>query len=99
MKETSTISFNASGLDLHDVTLHRADVKKQEAPVSQTIDTVTERAVLAFPTAVPAGSKAQLKIKFDAPLTGSMMGYYYSTWKNEGKDECYSLTQFEVCTT
>ena len=41
-------------------------------------------------------SKVQLKIDFDADLTGNMMGYYYSTWEKDGKKQYYTLTQFEV---
>lgn len=52
---------------------------------------------MQFPTSFPAGSKAQLRINFRAALTGDMMGYYYSSWKNEGKTKYYALTQFEVC--
>jgi aminopeptidase 2 len=48
-------------------------------------------------TALPAGSKAQLKIYYDAKLR-DMTGYYKSSWKNNGQTEYYALTHFQVST-
>ena len=75
----------------------KSDALKDElAPTSQSIDTKTERATLGFSNALPAGTKATLKIDFAAKLTGSMMGYYYSTYEKDDKKLYYTLTQFEV---
>ena len=63
------------------------------------IDTVMERVTYTFPSVLPAGSKAELTIAFGGKLTGSMAGYYRSSWEHEGKKKHYSLTQFEVSWT
>lgn len=76
----------------------KADLLKEEqAPASQSFDAEAERTTLQFSSSLPAGSKAQLKVTYDAQLTGNMMGYYYSTWEKDGKKQYYTLTQFEVC--
>ncbi|KAF7340896.1 Aminopeptidase 1 [Mycena sanguinolenta] len=45
--------------------------------------------------ALPAGSKAQVKIFYTAMLRDSMTGYYKSAWQRDGKTEHYALTQFQ----
>jgi aminopeptidase 2 len=59
-------------------------------------DKELERVTLNFFTALPAGSKAQVKIYYSAMLRGSMNGYYKSAWKRDGKTEYYALTHFQV---
>ncbi|KLO10866.1 hypothetical protein SCHPADRAFT_906524 [Schizopora paradoxa] len=93
-KETSRLVFHSSGLILSDIVLHNQSSDAKETPVSQTMDTVTERAIIDFPSTFVAGSTVVLQAKFQGPLTADMMGYYRSSWKNEGKEEYYSLTQF-----
>lgn len=88
--------FHSSTLNIKDVTITADSLKEPQAPNSLSFDAASERAYLKFPTAFSAGSKAQLKVSFDAQLTGSMMGYYYSTWEKDGKKQYYTLTQFEV---
>ena len=96
MKETSTIVFHSSQLKLNDISVQSDALGSSLAPTSQTLDPVTERVILQFSSALPTGSKAVLSAKFEAELTGSMMGYYYSTSEEEGKKSYYALTQFEV---
>lgn len=80
--------------------VHRSiysDVLKIEQPQSgESFDTVAERVTYSFPTVLPAGSKAELRIGFGGKLTGGMAGYYKSSWEHEGKTKFYALTQFEA---
>lgn len=69
----------------------------EQEPINTSIDKTQERITYYFLNALSAGSKAQLMINFSGKLTGSMTGYYKSTWKENGKIKYYSLTQFEVC--
>jgi aminopeptidase 2 len=66
-----------------------------QSECAKIIDKDSERVTLTFPTALEAGSKAELKVAFTAPLGGSMTGYYKSEWENNGQTDCYALTQFE----
>ena len=95
-KETSKLVFHSSGLEISDIVLHNQSANVTEKPTSHSLDPVTERAIVEFPSALQGGSTVVLQLKFKGPLTGDMMGYYRSSWKNEGKEEYYSLTQFEV---
>lgn len=66
------------------------------APNATDYDKESERTMLTLPSSLPVGSKAVLKIGFEADLSGSMTGYYRSAWKKDGKTVHYALTQFEV---
>jgi len=98
-KATSTIVFNTADLQLGVASLYSDELKTEEVQSSCAIDTTAERATLNFPTLLPAGSKAQLHVGFQGKLTGSMMGYYMSSWEQDGKTKYYALTQFEVNST
>jgi aminopeptidase 2 len=94
--ETSKIEFHTANLNLGNASLHVGDLKTEQVDSSREFDTKAERATLHFATPLPAGSKAQLRIAFDGPLTDALMGYYRSSYKVAGKEKYYSLTQFEV---
>ncbi|CAE6458236.1 unnamed protein product [Rhizoctonia solani] len=99
VEETSKITFNSSNLALHEDSLSiTSDALKTEH--TQTVklageDTVKERVTVQLSTPLPKGSKAKLRIGYEAKLTGSMKGYYYSSALHEGKPRNYTLTQFE----
>ena len=61
-------------------------------PIDTKFDAGTQRASLLFGEELPAGSKAILRIGFEAVLTDRLSGYYKSTWKRG----TYALTQFAV---
>jgi hypothetical protein len=65
-------------------------------PTEQTLDNASERVAYSVNETLPAGSKVSLKVSFKGKLTGSMMGYYRSTYEEEGKTKYYALTQFEA---
>lgn len=88
--------LNASRLELGAASIYSDALKTYQVQSSQVYDTVSERATFHFANALPAGSKAQLKVVFAGPLTGGMTGYYKSAWEDEGKTKHYALTQFEV---
>jgi Peptidase M1 N-terminal domain len=93
LKATKVVTFNAAAeLNLGPATLVVASSAAELAPIETKFDTSTQRASLTFAEELPAGSKAILRIGFEAVLTDSMNGYYKSTWERG----TYALTQFEV---
>jgi aminopeptidase 2 len=95
--KTSAFTFNASELYLDDASIYCGALQKREQVASsREFDGASERATLHFSTPLPTGSKAQLRITFHGELSGSMLGYYLSSWEHEGRKEYYALTQFEV---
>jgi aminopeptidase 2 len=77
-------------------TIYSEALKIEQLQSGESFDTVAERVTYSFPTALPAGSKAELRIGFGGKLTGGMAGYYKSSWEHEGKTKFYALTQFEA---
>ena len=63
---------------------------------SVTFNEKRGRATVKLAKALPAGSKAKLKIVYEGSLLSNMTGYYKSVWDHDGKKDHYSLTQFEV---
>lgn len=88
--------FHSTGLNLSDAIVSSDGFKTSQAPASQSFEEKSERAILDFSSPFAKGTKLQLKVKFDADLTGNMMGYYYSSWEKDGQKQYYTLTQFEV---
>lgn len=62
------------------------------------VDEAQQRITLGVPRSwnLDKGDKLALHASWTAELTGSMMGYYKSSWKKDGKDRHYALTQFEA---
>jgi aminopeptidase N len=76
----------------------RSDSLKEEQVASDySVDEKDKRVTFTFPTTFEAGSKIELRIGFSGDLTGSMVGYYKSSYEKDGEKKYYSLTQFEVC--
>jgi len=93
LKATNVVTFNAATeLNLGHSTLVVASSAEELAPVETKFDASTQRASLIFGEELPAGSKAILRINFEAVLTDSLTGYYKSTWERG----IYALTQFAV---
>ncbi|KAG9104921.1 Aminopeptidase 2 mitochondrial [Ceratobasidium sp. 370] len=99
LEETNTITFNSSDLVLHEegltVTTDALKTEQTQAAKLAHVDQKSERASIQLATPLPKGSKAQARIGYEGKLTGSMMGYYYSSAPHEGKPRNYTLTQFE----
>ncbi|KAL5635262.1 hypothetical protein ACGC1H_003079 [Rhizoctonia solani] len=99
IEETSTITFNSLNLVLHEdslaVTSDALKSKQTQAVKLADVDTSKERVSVKLSTPLPKGSKAKLRVGYEAKLTGSMKGYYYSSTSHEGKSRNYTLTQFE----
>ncbi|KAG1832677.1 hypothetical protein EV424DRAFT_1627020 [Suillus variegatus] len=93
--ETSTIVFNSADLKLNDAALYSDQLKIKQVDPSPSFDDKAERCILSFSTPVPAGSKATLSVGFSGELTGAMMGYYKSSFEQDGTKKYYTLTQFE----
>ncbi|CCO26128.1 aminopeptidase 2 [Rhizoctonia solani AG-1 IB] len=99
LEETSTITFNSSELILHgdslSVTSEALKTEQTQSVKLTGVDQKSERASVQISTPLPKGSKAKLRIGYEGKLTGSMLGYYYSSAHHEGKPRNYTLTQFE----
>ncbi|KAF7363266.1 Aminopeptidase 1 [Mycena sanguinolenta] len=91
-EETSTVQLNSNGLDLGPASIFSEFSKSEQSQSGQTVDEDLQRVTFSFPNALPAGSKAQLRVAFNGPLRSTMTGYYIATW--EGTKH-YALTQFE----
>ncbi|KAJ6513872.1 leucyl aminopeptidase [Mycena vitilis] len=95
LEETSTIELNSNDLDLGPASISCDASQSVETQSGQTVDKEQQRVTFAFPSALPAGSKAELKVSFNGILRTSMTGYYLSTWEQDGQKKHYALTQFE----
>ncbi|KAH7889759.1 peptidase family M1-domain-containing protein [Phlebopus sp. FC_14] len=94
-KETSSLVFNVAGLEVFDALLCSDSLQIKQRDVSRSFDVQAEQGTLNFPTPLPVGSKATLSLGFSAKLTGAMMGYYKSSYTQDGVNRSYTLTQFE----
>ncbi|KJA27394.1 hypothetical protein HYPSUDRAFT_131428 [Hypholoma sublateritium FD-334 SS-4] len=93
--DTTKIVLNTSDLDLGKATLYSDALKVEQDATFDSFDKGQERTTYLLANTLPAGSKAELRIGFSGKLTGSMTGYYRSSWEEDGKTKYYSLTQFE----
>ncbi|KAH8102858.1 peptidase family M1-domain-containing protein [Cristinia sonorae] len=95
--ETPSIEFHSFGLTLHDLTITSSALTESQSYTGSAVqlNKDNERATVSLASSLPAGSSAQLKLGFEAELTGSMIGYYRSSWKDGDTTKYYALTQFE----
>ncbi|KIO15900.1 hypothetical protein M407DRAFT_235051 [Tulasnella calospora MUT 4182] len=87
LEETKEIVFNASSdLTVSDVSIRSEALKTEQVQSASEvkIQKDDERITVLFAHALPKGSKAELHLGWDAKLTGSMTGYYYSSTQHEG---------------
>ncbi|KEP46602.1 putative AAP1-alanine/arginine aminopeptidase, partial [Rhizoctonia solani 123E] len=89
LEETTNITFNSLNLVLHEdsLTVSSDAHKTEQAQAARLVDVDTkkERVSVKLSTPLPKGSKAKLRIGYEAKLTGSMKGYYHSSTSHEGK--------------
>ncbi|KAF8590749.1 leucyl aminopeptidase [Ramaria rubella] len=96
LENTSSVTFNASHLAIHEVVLYSEALKTEQVETANlSLDDKAERATVQSSNPLAKGSKVQLRMRFGAKLTGDMMGYYYSSYEEQGKKQYYTLTQFE----
>ncbi|KAJ7472140.1 leucyl aminopeptidase [Mycena latifolia] len=96
LRETPAIVLNCSDdLDLGKASIHCASLNTSQVQSAHIANKDLGRVTLTFLAPLPAGSKAQLKIHYNAMLRGSMNGYYKSGWQNKGQTEYYALTHFQ----
>lgn len=79
-----------------DRSIYSQTLQKAVVQSNRACDDKTKRTTFTLGETLPAGSKADLKIAFKAPLGSSMTGYYRSAWQPNGETKHYALTQFEV---
>ncbi|KAI6111482.1 hypothetical protein EV401DRAFT_1990111 [Pisolithus croceorrhizus] len=94
-KRTSTIVLNVADLEISGVILHSHALKNEQLDTTRSFDAKSERGTFCFPNALPASSEATLSITFTGKLSGSMVGYYKSSFQHDGSTKSYALTQFE----
>ncbi|KAI6109871.1 hypothetical protein F5141DRAFT_1117209 [Pisolithus sp. B1] len=94
-KQTSTIVLNVADLEISDVVLRSHALKNEQPDTARSLDAKSERGTFCFPNALPASSEATLSITFTGKLSGSMLGYYKSSFQHDGSTKSYALTQFE----
>ncbi|KAJ7694164.1 leucyl aminopeptidase [Mycena rosella] len=93
--DLKTLKFGGF-LELGTASIHSDVLQSEHLQSGQIIDKEMQRVTFTFPSALPAGSKAQLKVAFNSPLRASMTGYYRSSWEEDGHKKHYALTQFEA---
>ncbi|KAF5367551.1 hypothetical protein D9758_003664 [Tetrapyrgos nigripes] len=93
---TSKIVLNSEGLKLGKAFVRSESLKDEQAASEHSVNEKEKRVTFTFPTTFEAGSKIQLRVGFAGELTGSMVGYYRSSYEKDGKKKYYSLTQFEA---
>jgi hypothetical protein len=72
LKDTSTITFNTSNLTINEVTLYSD--RTEQIHADHFLDEKAERAAVQFSSPLKKGTKAQLRVRYEAKLTGDMMG-------------------------
>lgn len=95
LQDSTSISLNSSDLQLGAASLYIVDSKVEQKLDSQSFHVAAERVTYQIPKCLPAGSKATLRLRYSGKLSGSMTGYYKSSYEVEGTERFYSLTQFE----
>lgn len=94
--DTSKIVLNVAELHLSDASVTVVGEEKAFVPVSQSIDSIDQRATFVYPCTFTAGSSLKLFIAFEGKLNESLLGYYEGTWEDGGQKKFYTVTQFEV---
>ena len=85
IRETSTVVFNSSKLQLHVISLATANSQTAITQTSREVDEKAERVTVQFSSALSAGSEATLFIEYEGTLDEPITGYYRSTATFEGK--------------
>jgi aminopeptidase 2 len=94
--ETSKLVINAADLDIDPAFLYPENLQQGYDILTPVLDVSLERVMFKLKRTLPAGSKAQVRIPFKGKLTDSLVGYYRSSWDDNGKRRSYALTKFEV---
>ncbi|PFH47257.1 hypothetical protein AMATHDRAFT_198286 [Amanita thiersii Skay4041] len=93
--ETFRIVLNSSHLHLHKAIL-KSDIpdltQEESARISEPSK---ERVTFIFPKSLPSGSKAELRVGFEGRFANETVGYYRSSYIQDGQTKYHSLTQFE----
>ncbi|KAJ7232633.1 peptidase family M1-domain-containing protein [Mycena haematopus] len=92
VEDTSTIVLNVFSLELG--TSYVVVDREKFIPVSQSIDTDTQRVALSFVRPFAFGSEAVLHMTFRGKIPG-LSGYFKSEWVHDDVTEYYTGTFFE----
>lgn len=79
LRDTSTVTFNASNLTIKDATLYSDGLKTEQVQAVKSFDEKAERVTVRCSNPLIKGSKAQLRVRYEAQLTGNMLGEISST--------------------
>ncbi|TIC23268.1 hypothetical protein E3Q12_02146 [Wallemia mellicola] len=96
-QSTNAISLHShKNIEIEKLSLKTGTLKQEQAITPDyTFDEKLERINVALPFSLNPGDDVELSIAFKSSLDDSMMGYYRSSYKDNGKDVHYALTQHE----
>ncbi|KAK5110845.1 hypothetical protein LTR62_005556 [Meristemomyces frigidus] len=95
VEDTKSISLNTYDIEINESKVTAGDRTISTSPkVSYDEDSQTTK--VEFDNTIPAGSKAQLFLKFTGNLNDNMAGFYRSSYKDEkGNEKWMATTQME----
>ncbi|KAF8910576.1 leucyl aminopeptidase [Gymnopilus junonius] len=92
--ETSSITFNSTGLELTRASLYSDALKVEQPLTNPTIDDAQQRVTYQLTDKLPPNSEAEFKVFFSGTLSEEITAYFKSSWVDKGKTKHYALTQF-----
>jgi aminopeptidase 2 len=93
--KTSQLVVNVADLEIVSASIYSEIFQPGHVHLTPVVDATLERVTFDLERTLPAASKAQLKILFKAKLS-SVIGYFRSSWDDNGTRRSYALTHFEV---
>ncbi|KAK7463587.1 Aminopeptidase 2 mitochondrial [Stygiomarasmius scandens] len=93
---TSTIILNSNELKIEEAHVRSDEFKGKLAASDISVNVKEKRVIFTFPTTFRAGTHLQLKVRFAGELNNIKVGYYGISYEKDGKNQYYSLTQFEA---
>ena len=95
VEDTTSISLNTLELQIHSTKVISGSETISSSPTLSYNET-TQTTKVAFEKTIPAGTKAQLEMKFTGELNDKMAGFYRSTYKNkDGSTGIMATSQME----
>lgn len=95
VEDTTSISLNTLELEIHSTKIISGGQTISSSPKLSYNET-TQTTKVEFDQAIPAGSKAQVEMKFTGELNDKMAGFYRSTYKNkDGSEGIMATSQME----
>ncbi|KAF2857406.1 hypothetical protein K470DRAFT_260840 [Piedraia hortae CBS 480.64] len=95
VEDTKSVSFNTLDVDVSSAKVSSGQKVISSSPrISYDEDSQTTK--VEFDEVIPAGSKAQVSVKFRGTLNDNMAGFYRSSYKDDkGNEKWMATTQME----